>query len=89
MVDSIETYYKNQIQLLKERIENERFERRVAQQAQQHALTRMKKELNDQKKREVDRYLQLLRQEDDRYEFESSNIGKIETEIVKMYKKGK
>jgi hypothetical protein len=49
----------------------------------------MKKELNDQKKREVDRYLQLLRQEDDRYEFESSNIGKIETEIVKMYKKGK
>ena len=49
----------------------------------------MKKELNDQKKREVDRYLQILRQEDDRYEFESSNIGKIETEIVKMYKKGK
>ena len=49
----------------------------------------MKKDLNDQKKREVDRYLQLLRQEDDRYEFESSNIGKIETEIVKMYKKGK
>jgi hypothetical protein len=33
MVDAIETYYKNQIQLLKERIENERFERRVAQQA--------------------------------------------------------
>ena len=31
MVDAIETYYKNQIQLLKERIENERFERRVAQ----------------------------------------------------------
>jgi hypothetical protein len=30
MVDTIETYYKNQIQLLKERIENERFERRVA-----------------------------------------------------------
>lgn len=45
MVDTIETYYKNQIQLLKERIENERFERRVAQQAQQQALARMKKEL--------------------------------------------
>jgi hypothetical protein len=89
MVDAIETYYKNQIQILKERIENERFERRVAQQAQQQALTRMKKELNEQKKREVDRYLQLLRQEDDRYEFESSNVGKIENEIIKMYKKGK
>ena len=89
MVDAIETYYKNQIQLLKERIESERFERRVAQQAQQQALNRMKKELNDQKRREVERYLQLLRQEDDRYEFESSNVGKIENEIVKMYKKGK
>lgn len=31
MVDAIENYYKNQIQLLKERIESERFERRVAQ----------------------------------------------------------
>jgi hypothetical protein len=30
MVDAIETYYKNQISMLKERIENERFERRVA-----------------------------------------------------------
>ena len=47
MVDAIETYYKNQVQLLKERIESERFERRVAQQAQQQALTRMKRELND------------------------------------------
>ena len=49
----------------------------------------MKKELAEQKKREVDRYLQLLKQEDNRYEFESSNIGKIENEIIKMYKKGK
>jgi Tfp pilus assembly protein PilX len=89
MVDAIENYYRNQVQLLKERIESERFERKVAQQAQQSALAKMKRELNEQKKREVDRYLQLLRQEDDRYEFESSNVGKIENEIVKMYKKGK
>lgn len=75
--------------MLKERIESERFERRVAQQAQQQALNRMKKELAHQKKREVERYLQLLKQEDTRYEFESSNIGKIENEIIKMYKKGK
>jgi len=49
----------------------------------------MKKELNEQKRREVERYLQLLKQEDSRYEFESSNVGKIENEIIKMYKKGK
>lgn len=88
MVDSIETYYRNQVQLLRERIESERLERRVAQQAQQEALARMKRELKAQKRQEVERYLQLLRQEDDRYEFESNNIGRIENEIIKMYKKG-
>lgn len=31
MVDAIETHYKNQIQMLKEKIENERFERKIAQ----------------------------------------------------------
>jgi len=49
----------------------------------------MKKEIGDQKKKEVERYIQLLKQEDNRYEFESSNVGKIEHEIIKMYKKGK
>lgn len=88
MVDSIETYYRNQVQLLRERIESERLERRVAQQAQQEALARMKRELKAQKRQEVERYLLLLRQEDDRYEFESNNIGRIENEIIKMYKKG-
>lgn len=36
MVDALETYYHNQIQMLKEKIESERFERKIAQQAQQH-----------------------------------------------------
>lgn len=33
IVDAIETYYKDRINMLKERIENERFERKIAQQA--------------------------------------------------------
>lgn len=47
----------------------------------------MKKELNNAKRKEVDRYLQLLRQEDQKYDFESTNIQKIENEILKLYKK--
>jgi hypothetical protein len=31
MIDAIETYYKDRIQMLKERIHNERFERQIAQ----------------------------------------------------------
>lgn len=56
-IDAIETYYKDRINMLKERIENERFERKIAQQAQSTALSKMKRELNNAKKKEVDRYL--------------------------------
>ena len=38
MVDAIETYYKDRIHMLKDRIENERLERKIAQQAQQHVF---------------------------------------------------
>lgn len=34
MVDTIEAFYKDKINMLKERIETERFERKIAQQAQ-------------------------------------------------------
>lgn len=78
MVDAIETYYKDRIHMLKDRIHNERFERQIAQQAQAQALARMKKELNFSKKKEVERYLQLLKQEDQRYDFESTNQNKLE-----------
>lgn len=33
MVDALENFYKNMIQMLKEKIENEKFERRIASQA--------------------------------------------------------
>lgn len=35
MVDNIEAFYRDKISMLKERIETERFERKIAQQAQQ------------------------------------------------------
>lgn len=31
MMDAIETYYKDRISMLKDRIQNERFERKIAQ----------------------------------------------------------
>ena len=48
----------------------------------------MKRELRDQKKKEVDKYLHLLKQEDQRYDFESINANKLEHELVKMYRHG-
>lgn len=47
----------------------------------------MKKELDLSKKREIDRYLTLLKQEDQKYELQSTNLNKLEAEIIKLYKK--
>jgi hypothetical protein len=47
----------------------------------------MKKELDDQKRKEVQRYIELLQQEDDKYDLQNMNLGRLQGEIVKLYKK--
>lgn len=47
----------------------------------------MRKELNTSKKREIEKYLSLLKQEDQKYDFQSSNLNKLENEIIRLYKK--
>jgi len=64
MVDGIENFYKDKINMLRERIETEKFERKIAQMAQVEALSRMKRELDLSKKKEIEKYLHLLKQED-------------------------
>lgn len=87
MVDGIENFYKDKINMLRERIETEKFERKIAQNAQMEALTRMKRELDLSKKKEIEKYLTLLKQEDQKYDFQSSNMHKLEQEIIRLYKK--
>ena len=87
MVDGIENFYKDKISMLRERIETEKFERKIAQNAQVEALSRMKRELDLSKKKEIEKYLLLLKQEDQKYDFQSSNLNKLEGEIVRLYKK--
>ena len=61
MIDGIENFYRDKITMLRERIETEKFERRIAQNAQVEALTRMKRELDLSKKKEIQKYLTLLK----------------------------
>ena len=86
MVQTIENYYQDKINMLKERIQREEFERQIAQDAQKKALSQMKKELDDQKRKEVQRYIELLQQEDDKYDLQNMNLGRLQGEIVKLYK---
>lgn len=51
MVDGIENFYRDKINMLRERIETEKFERKIAQMAQMEALSRMKRELDLSKKK--------------------------------------
>ena len=61
MVDCIENFYRDKINMLRERIETEKFERKIAQNAQVEALSRMKRELDLGKKKEIQKYLALLK----------------------------
>ena len=47
----------------------------------------MLKEVTSKKKNELDKYLVLLKQEDYKYDFQSSNMARLEQEILKLYKK--
>ena len=67
MVETIENYYKDKIAMLKEKIHSEKFERQIAEEAQKKALFDMKKELNMQKNQELQRYINLLQQEDEKF----------------------
>jgi len=57
MVMTIENYYKDKIDMLKDRIGREKRDRQIAQEAQKKALNQMKRELDDQKRKEVNRYI--------------------------------
>lgn len=87
MVQTIENYYQDKIQMLKEKINSEKFEREVAQQAQKKALSQMRKELGQQKNQELQRYVHLLQQEDEKFNLQNMQLGRLESEIVRMYKK--
>lgn len=87
MVHTIENYYKDKIDMLKDRIDQEKFERQVAQEAQKKAFSQIKKELGDQKRKEVERYIQLLQQEDDKFDLANLDGSRLEHEVVRLYKK--
>lgn len=87
MVNTIENYYKDKIDMLKDRIDQEKFQRQVAQEAQKKAFSQIKKELGDQKRKEVERYIQLLQQEDEKFDQANLDAGRLEQEVVRLYKK--
>ncbi len=85
--ESIRNAYLDRIDLMREKIHVERFERKIAQQARNQALKEMERQLRDNKRQEIEEYLNILRQEDERYDFENNNLDKFEEQLVQIYKK--
>ena len=46
----------------------------------------MKKELDEQKRKEIQRYIQLLKQQEEKV-LTNLSMGKLQNEVLKMYKK--
>jgi hypothetical protein len=87
MIDAFTKYFDDQITATKEQIEEQKQNQKVIKQAEIRSLTDWKKEVNTKQKAKLDKYLNLLEQEDERYEVENLDLGKMEDKLIKMYKK--
>ncbi len=61
VVTAIESVFNQRVTKLKENLENERYERKVAEQAQLQALASIQKEIKHDKRKELERYEELTR----------------------------
>ena len=64
IVNVIESIFNNKVRMLKDQIEEEKYERRVAEQAQIQTLAGLQKEVRGEKAKELARYTELKRIED-------------------------
>lgn len=61
VVQAIESVFNQRVTQLKEKIETEKYERRIAEQAQLHAISAIQKEIKQDKKKEIERFEDLTR----------------------------
>ena len=87
MVESFTKYFDDQITLTRERIEEEKRNKRIMEQAENKTMAQWKQDVNRKQKRKLDKLLNRLDQEDVRYEVENLDLEKMEEKLIKMYKK--
>ena len=87
MLDAFTKFWDDQIKMTKERVEEEKQARRLIELTENKALSEWKKELNTKQKRRLEKYLDVLNQQDERYEVENLNLEKMEEQLIKMYKR--
>eukprot|EP00357_Protocruzia_adherens_P030919 CAMPEP_0115026130 /NCGR_PEP_ID=MMETSP0216-20121206/34521_1 /TAXON_ID=223996 /ORGANISM="Protocruzia adherens, Strain Boccale" /LENGTH=1185 /DNA_ID=CAMNT_0002401063 /DNA_START=31 /DNA_END=3588 /DNA_ORIENTATION=- len=81
VLDQISTFYNNQVNMLRERIDEERFARKIASNAQREAISKIEHELKQNRIEEIRRYQEKL----DQCEYDPQ--PEVTSKIQKLYKK--
>ena len=59
----------------------------MVETAEKETLSQWKKQIRTTRKKKLQKYFDLLDQEDVRYEVENMNLEKMEEQLIKLYKK--
>lgn len=87
MLEAFTKFWDDQIKMTKERIEEEKMARKLIEMTENKALSEWKKELNTKQKQKLEKLINMLNQQDERYEVENLNLEKMEEQLIKMYKR--
>lgn len=83
----IENYYKDKINILKDILRKEKYEKEVEYRAKIQFLSKLERENKKGFKKQIDDIFVRLDEEDRKYEFRNSNTEQIENILMNYYKK--
>mmetsp|Transcript_19821 Transcript_19821/g.17517 ORF Transcript_19821/g.17517 Transcript_19821/m.17517 type:complete len:183 (+) Transcript_19821:116-664(+) len=87
MVDAFTKYFDDQITSTREKITEEKLNKKIVEQAEKKQLSQWKHDVNKKQKKKLNKYMNRLDQEDLRYEVENLDLDKMEDKLIQMYKK--
>ena len=87
MLESFQQFWSDQIKMTKEKVSEEKEKRRLTELTEIEALSEWKKEINSKQKQKLEKLLNILEQQDQRYEVENLDLEKMEENLIKLYKR--
>jgi hypothetical protein len=87
MLEAFTKFWDDQVKMTKDQINEEKQSRRLIELSENESLSKWKQELNSKQKKKLDKYLNILEQQDVKYEVENLDIDKMEDQLIKMYKR--
>lgn len=87
LLESVENAYKDKINMMKEKIVAQRQEKAISEAAHRQVLSRLQKELKNEKERQLNELKNSWRCEKEKFDFLVMDDGKLEQKIMQLYNK--